>query len=344
MKLDEIKRIDITVVASILNIDVKKAGQNYSGLCPFHSEKTPSFVLFANNSWRCFGCNEGGSNVDLVMKKLGLEFSAAVDWLGTRLGDVDTIDEILLPSLGGAKTDFQHRSVDLTMIKYWHDSLYHSGQDTMFRARGFNGQTISKLGFGWDGERYIIPVWLDEPWISPCIGIRKRASEFLPKDAFKYIGKKGYNKPCMYNRHTAQNDRYMFVFAGELDSALCYQDGFPSVSLVNGMMAFSQYPKNWGYLWFPSVKKIYVVFDRKEAHIGGKVAASWESQKGRGTAHVIHWPSTLIDNVTVFGYDDYNDFRLESTHNNKRMFLDICLSQLPGDEKTWLLRSSNTKN
>lgn len=50
-------------------------------LCPFHKEKTPSFKLFKDNHWKCFGCGEGGDVLDFIMKKNNLDFRQAIDYL-----------------------------------------------------------------------------------------------------------------------------------------------------------------------------------------------------------------------------------------------------------------------
>jgi hypothetical protein len=328
--LDALKKIDILRVANLLSIDVDKVGgSNYSTNCPFHPDKTPSFIMFRDtNTWKCFGCERGGSTIDLVMERQNFTFSEAVEWLQAQIGEKpETVEiDLKLNDIG----NIQHKvAASNDMLNYWSKMLFHVGRDSFFIERGFIKKTIQRLGFGWDGQRYLIPVWLAEPWKSQCIGVRKRASELLSETSFKYIGVKGANKPCMYGRFTTRNKNYMFVFAGELDAAFCYQDGFSAVSLVNGMISFNSFPRNWGYLWFPSVKKIIVVFDRKEAHQAGKLAAEWEQQKGRETAHIIHWPP--IDGLSNFDYDDYNDFRLKFSVKD---FLEICKEQL-GDT-LWL--------
>ena len=66
---------------------LKKAGANYSGLCPFHEEKTPSFsVNPVEKLYYCFGCGEGGDLLSFVQKKEDLDFTGAVELLAERYG------------------------------------------------------------------------------------------------------------------------------------------------------------------------------------------------------------------------------------------------------------------
>ncbi|MEN8135185.1 MAG: DNA primase [Thermodesulfobacteriota bacterium] len=69
------------------HVDLKKAGSNYKGRCPFHSEKTPSFTVNrARNSFHCFGCNEGGDVFSFYMKYHNATFPEALKGLAKRYG------------------------------------------------------------------------------------------------------------------------------------------------------------------------------------------------------------------------------------------------------------------
>lgn len=87
--IDEIKdRIDIVDLVSE-SVELRRAGRNYSGFCPFHHNvNTPSFVVFPDTqTWKCFGeCDDGGDVFSFVMKKEGWEFSEALKILAERAG------------------------------------------------------------------------------------------------------------------------------------------------------------------------------------------------------------------------------------------------------------------
>lgn len=65
------------------SVRLVKKGRNYSGLCPFHDEKTPSFIVSPDRgTWHCFGCGKGGDVFSFVMEKEGLSFPEALEYLG----------------------------------------------------------------------------------------------------------------------------------------------------------------------------------------------------------------------------------------------------------------------
>ena len=85
--LEEIKsRIDIVEFVSDY-VALKKAGQNYKGLCPFHSEKTPSFMVSQTKQiFHCFGCGAGGDVVSFLMKHDSLSFGEALQYIAQKAG------------------------------------------------------------------------------------------------------------------------------------------------------------------------------------------------------------------------------------------------------------------
>lgn len=86
--IDDVKsRVDIFDLISE-QVTLKRAGRNFSGLCPFHSEKTPSFIITPDRqTWHCFGaCATGGDIFSYVMKRENIEFGEALRILAQRAG------------------------------------------------------------------------------------------------------------------------------------------------------------------------------------------------------------------------------------------------------------------
>jgi len=136
-------------------VQLKKAGSTYKGLCPFHGEKTPSFTVTpARDSWKCFGCGEGGDVFSFVMKRDGLSFPEALKVLAAKAG-VELDERTTREDARKARL----RSVLESAIAFYHAVLTGSkaGQPALdyLRGRGFTDATIAtyQLGYapgGWD--------------------------------------------------------------------------------------------------------------------------------------------------------------------------------------------------
>jgi len=85
--VNEVKeRLDVVEIIG-QTVQLKKAGRTYKGLCPFHGEKSPSFVVYPEDGgYKCFGCGESGDVITFVMKRDHLEFREALEELARRAG------------------------------------------------------------------------------------------------------------------------------------------------------------------------------------------------------------------------------------------------------------------
>ena len=79
-------RVDIVDLVGRF-VSLRSAGRNHKGLCPFHDEKTPSFVVTPDRgTFKCFGCGEGGNAFGFLMRLENLSFPEAVRALAAELG------------------------------------------------------------------------------------------------------------------------------------------------------------------------------------------------------------------------------------------------------------------
>jgi DNA primase len=139
---------------------LKKAGSNYKGLCPFHSEKTPSFVVNPEKQiYHCFGCGEGGNVFSFIMKWENLSFPEAVKHLAERHGIKISFNRKSRAEHEKTKAIEQLYYITLAAAKYYHRLLTELPQGQPARqylkSRGVSDKTISKflLGyapFAWD--------------------------------------------------------------------------------------------------------------------------------------------------------------------------------------------------
>lgn len=87
---DDVSRVKEAVnIVDVIGefVDLKKAGKNYKGLCPFHKEKTPSFVVSEERgSFMCFGCHESGDVFSFLMKRDNMTFPEALEYLADKAG------------------------------------------------------------------------------------------------------------------------------------------------------------------------------------------------------------------------------------------------------------------
>jgi len=86
-QVEEVKQ-KVDIVETIgQHVTLKKAGRHYKGLCPFHSEKTPSFIVSPERqSFKCFGCGEGGDVITFLTKYDGMSFLEALEMLAKKVG------------------------------------------------------------------------------------------------------------------------------------------------------------------------------------------------------------------------------------------------------------------
>ena len=146
--LNEVReRVDIVDLIG-RHVGLKKAGRTWKGLCPFHGEKTPSFIVSPDRgTYHCFGCGEGGNVFGFLMKHEGMSFPEAVRSLAAEVG-------IEIPEYGGGPErsvlDEVFRANKLA--KAFYQAELRSQRGTAARAyltqRGLSEADIARYGIG----------------------------------------------------------------------------------------------------------------------------------------------------------------------------------------------------
>ena len=158
--IDEVRASSdiINVVSDYVRL--RKQGNNYVGLCPFHNEKTPSFMVSADKQiFRCFGCGEGGNVISFIMKWEKTSFPEAVRFLANRAGitiseEDDPVKNARLKELNEA-----YEINELVKDFYQYILANHpvAGEARNYlKKRGLTEETIDKFQIGfappsWDG-------------------------------------------------------------------------------------------------------------------------------------------------------------------------------------------------
>ena len=155
--LDElIARIDIVDLVSE-SVRLTKKGRNYWGLCPFHSEKTPSFSVSADKQiFKCFGCGKGGGAINFVMEMENLPFRDAVEVLAKRAG-LEMPADTGGPSAGARARREKLLAINKQAARTFHKWLYEpEGAQGLeyLRKRGLSQRTLTRFGLGFAPNRW----------------------------------------------------------------------------------------------------------------------------------------------------------------------------------------------
>jgi len=145
-------RVDIVDLVG-RHVGLKKAGRSYKGLCPFHHEKTPSFVVTPERgTWHCFGCGEGGNAFTFLMRHENLTFPEAVRSLAAELG-------IEIPESDGGERGVLEGVLRANALahEYYQRALFGEegrGARDYLAGRGLGEADARRLGIGFAPDRW----------------------------------------------------------------------------------------------------------------------------------------------------------------------------------------------
>ncbi len=172
--VDQVKeKIDIVEFIQSAGVQLKRAGRNYLGFCPFHSNtKTPAFTVFPDTqSYHCFGCKASGTVFDFVMQREGLEFRDALEQLARRAGiqlQERTPDDVQQDQLRTRLLE-----INQAAAAFFHHVLVKSSRGESARAyiqrRAINTETVEsfQLGYAVDDWSALLSYLTDRKGFEP---------------------------------------------------------------------------------------------------------------------------------------------------------------------------------
>jgi len=140
-------------------IDLKKAGVNYKGKCPFHDEKTPSFVVSPTKGiYKCFGCGKGGNSIMFVQELQGINYPEALRYLAAKY-NIEIIEEELTDQEKNKRSEKESQFIATKFAsEYFQDILWNTKEGgaiglSYFKERGFSKEIIKKFKLGYSPKK-----------------------------------------------------------------------------------------------------------------------------------------------------------------------------------------------
>lgn len=139
-------------------VDLKRAGSNMTGCCPFHSERTPSFTVFPEKNFYCFGCGAGGDVITFIMRIENLDYPHAVQYLADAAGiPVPKDDGAFVRREKEVLTRERNYEMNKIAARHFHDNLIsQDGKEALqyFLDRGLAPATIRRFGLGYAKDSF----------------------------------------------------------------------------------------------------------------------------------------------------------------------------------------------
>lgn len=248
--VEEVKNANNIVDVISKFVDLKKNGDNYKGLCPFHNEKTPSFVVNESKQiFKCFGCGEGGNIISFLMKKENMSFNETVKYLCENANipykQTHTFTEKEKMELDEKKKMYK---LHVDLAKYYFQNLQNNldNSKSYLLNRGIDERTMKKFGLGYEDR------------VSSSIN---------------YLKELGYTKEDMIHSMVfrEKNNRMYSIFFGRIM--------YPIIDRRNRVIAFGGRTMNAGetpkYLNSPES----MIFKKKNELYGLNLANKYNSKR-----------------------------------------------------------------
>jgi DNA primase len=151
------KIIDTAQIVEVVEdfVQLKRRGSNYVGLCPFHNEKTASFMVSpGKNIFKCFGCNRGGGTIQFIMEHEKYSFPESLRYLASKY-NIEIEESYSDESYKAEELEKESLFIITDFAKKFYEDQMHLSEEgknvalTYFKERGFLLSTIKKFGLGY---------------------------------------------------------------------------------------------------------------------------------------------------------------------------------------------------
>ncbi len=178
------------------HVQLKKGGANFSGLCPFHTEKSPSFSVSPTKQfYHCFGCGKNGNAVGFLMDHLGMNFVEAVKDLAQQYG-LQVPEEDISPAERARQAKAREQQATLSSVlekaaqAYAKQLKVSPKAVAYFKGRGLSGQVAKQFGLGYAPEGWralasVFPDYSDPLLVESGLVISAEAEEGQPEGEAK---------------------------------------------------------------------------------------------------------------------------------------------------------------
>lgn len=218
---------------------LKKTGDKYVGLCPFHSEKTPSLNVFADMRFHCFGCQKTGNVFQFLEAADGQDFKTAVETVKKELGDWGSTKEKVEATFRPVAEPKIYKTISTKQWEKLEDNLTNSSKALTWlnEERGIGPGTAQRLHLGFvqsignlagEGAEDIA----DKGWLAfPAIEGDKVISMKYRSLAAKRFSRQPNMATALWNTETIDPFEPVYLVEGEFDACVLEQIGLHAVSV-----------------------------------------------------------------------------------------------------------------
>lgn len=234
-------RLDIVDTISEY-VNLNRAGSNFKGLCPFHSEKTPSFMVSPQkNIFHCFGCHKGGDSITFIMEIENLDYISAIRFLADKMGI--TLEETEYSSNKNEKRNRMYEINSMAAKYYMRNFLTNDFPQNYIKNRGLSIKILNRF----------------------FLGYAKSTENYSNDDLMNYLESKNIKKEEMLELGliNKKDDRYFDKFTDRLIFPILNNKnkviGFGGRTLINNNIKYLNSPESEIFVKGKNIYGIHIV-------------------------------------------------------------------------------------